>query len=183
MKRQFDPDRLDVAAFAEAAATLSGRDQFSRYARLAAEASSAPAGDTTVNWQAEGQQRAAPGGTGAPWLHLKAETGVPLVCQRCLGPVEVPLIVDRWFRFAVDEATAAAEDEDSDEDVLALGRDFDLRALVEEELLMELPVAPRHEVCPEPVRLSAADEDFDTAQQARPSPFAMLDKLRTRKSQ
>jgi len=180
MKREFDPDRLDVAAFAEAAAGLSGDDALTRYPRLVAEASEPPTGDGIVRWQAQGAQRAAPGATQAPWLHLTVETALPLVCQRCMGAVETPLCVDRWFRFAVDEATAAAEDDASEEDVLVVSREFDLRALVEDELLMSLPVAPRHEVCPEPVQLSAVDEDFQEAQAERPNPFAALARLQGR---
>ena len=61
--------------------------------------------------------------------------------------------------------------------VIAEFRDFDLRALIEDELLMALPVAPRHEVCPEPVRLSVSDEGFEAAQSERPNPFAALLRL------
>lgn len=177
MKREFDPERLDVAAFAEGAAMLSGSDALSRYPRLTAEASERPAADVRVRWHAQGAQRAAPGAAQAPWLHLTADTALPLVCQRCMGTVEAALNVDRWFRFAVDEATAAAEDDASEEDVLVVSREFDLRALIEDELLMSLPVAPRHELCPEPVRLSAVDEDFEAVQAERPNPFAALAKL------
>ena len=60
-------------------------------------------------------------------------------------PVDVPLDVERSFRFVADEATAEALDEECDEDLLALGREFDLRELIEDELLMALPVVPRHE--------------------------------------
>ncbi len=84
------------------------------------------------------------------WLHLRADAVLPLTCQRCLGPVEVALAVDRSFRFVADEELAAAEDELAEEDVLALSRSFDLVELVEDELLMEMPLAPRHEVCPDP---------------------------------
>ena len=31
-----------------------------------------------------------------------------MTCQRCLTTVELPLQVDRWFRFVADEATAEA---------------------------------------------------------------------------
>jgi uncharacterized protein len=34
---------------------------------------------------------------------------------------------DRWFRFVADEATAEAEDEESEEDLLVVSRDFDLQ--------------------------------------------------------
>ena len=50
--------------------------------------------------------------------------------------------------------------------------------LVEDELLMELPVAPMHDVCPEPVKMSAADEDFDSAGGERENPFAVLGRLK-----
>ncbi|MDB5733158.1 MAG: hypothetical protein JWQ03_3053 [Variovorax sp.] len=180
MKRDFVPERLDVAAFAEAATPLEGRDPLQSYSRLAAEASQ-PAENTVVQWEALGAERGDAGDRAAPWLHLRAEATLPLTCQRCLGPVDTALKVDRWFRFAADEATAALEDEDADEDVLALSREFNLRALVEDELLMEIPIAPTHDVCPQPVRLSVADEDFEAPGGVRPNPFAVLDGLRTKK--
>lgn len=182
MKREFDPDRLDLPGFAEASATLVGHDPLTRYRRLMAEAAGPSVELATVDWQALGQLRAGPGATQAPWLHLTADALFPMVCQRCLAPVEVPVDVDRSFRFAPDEATAAAEDESADEDVLVVSSDFDLRGLVEDELLMALPVAPRHEVCPEPVVLSAVDDDFEAAGNARPNPFAALDSLRKPKA-
>ena len=180
MTREFAPGRLDVNGFAEAAATVSGDEPLQTYRRLCAEVA-ALSPDASVRWQAEGAHRDGPDGTPVPWLHLQAQTTVPLVCQRCLAPVEVGLKVDRWFRFAADEATAAAEDEDSDEDVLVSSRDFDLQALIEDELLMEIPVTPRHELCPEPVQLSAADPDFEAAEASRPNPFSVLGALRSRK--
>ena len=180
MSREFIPGRLDVRRFAEAAATLSGEEPLGAYARLSAEMA-APADDARVRWEAVGAGREDAAGHRVPWLHLTASATVPLVCQRCLAPVDVPLQVDRSFRFVGDEDTAAAEDEESEEDVLVASHDFDLHALIEDELLMEIPVTPRHDRCPEPVQLSAADPDFDAAEAARPNPFAVLGKLRSDK--
>ena len=180
MKREFAPERLDVAGFAAAAATLEAADPVPNYVRLAAELAG-PAPDAVVRWEAAGEERAGADGKPAPWLHLEAEAIVPLTCQRCLSPVETPLVVDRWFRFVADEATAEAEDEESEEDLLVVSRDFDLRALIEDELLMEIPVMPVHDVCPVPVRLSSSDEDFKAAEEAKPNPFAVLGALRSRK--
>ncbi|MFT4269330.1 MAG: DUF177 domain-containing protein [Xenophilus sp.] len=174
--KDFDAGRLDVPAFTQAGATLSAEEPLSAFGRLAAE-SAVPDASATVRWQARGETRALPGGAPVPWLHLRASATVPLVCQRCLNPVDTPLQADRWFRFADDEETAALEDEEAEEDVLAGSREFDLHALVEDELLMELPITPRHEACPVPVTLSAADADFD-AEGDRPNPFAALEALR-----
>ena len=180
MKREFAPERLNVPGFTAAAATLEAADPVPNYVRLVAVLA-APAPDAVVRWTASGEKR--PGADGKPvaWMHLEAEAVVPLVCQRCLSPVDTEIFADRWFRFVADEATAEAEDDDSDEDLLVLSRDFDLHTLIEDELLMELPVMPVHDVCPVPVQLSSSDEDFKAAEEAKPNPFAVLDGLRARK--
>lgn len=180
MNREFAPTRLDVAGFAADEGTLTAVDKIETYPRLVSELADA-ADDIAVRWEAHGAQR--PGATGGsvPWLHLVANTAVPLVCQRCLTPVDTELEVDRWFRFVADEATAEAEDDVSEEDLLVTSRDFNLLELVEDELLMEIPVTPVHEICPVPVKLSVADADFEEAEAAKPNPFAVLDALRPRK--
>jgi uncharacterized protein len=76
---------------------------------------------------------------------------------------------------------AAAQDETSEEDVLALSRDFNLFELIEDEVLMSLPLVPRHEVCPVAVKLAVVDPDFESALEDKPKPFAALAKLRTSK--
>ena len=109
MKREFTPARLDVNAFAEAAAMLSAADPLGSYRRLSAELA-VPAPDAAVQWEAQGEDRGGADGSPLAWLHLQASATLPLVCQRCLSPVETTLEIDRWFRFAADEETAAAED-------------------------------------------------------------------------
>jgi len=180
MKREFAPERLNVPGFAAAGATMEAADPVPKYVRLVAELA-APAPDAVVNWTAHGEERPGADGKPVPWLHLEAEAVVPLVCQRCLSPVGTSLTVDRWFRFVANEEVAEAEDEESEEDLLVVSRDFDLHTLIEDELLMEIPVMPAHEVCPTPVRLSSSDEDFKAAEEAKPNPFAVLGALRSRK--
>ena len=180
MVKDFDPRRLDVRRFAEEAATLQGTEQLRAFPRLLAESVQAdPA--LPVHWHARGEmhnpQHVAP----EVWIQLEADTILPLVCQRCLGPVDMPVAVERSFRFVADEATAAAQDDDAEEDLLALSRSFDLLELVEDELLMDLPVAPRHEACPEPVKMSAEDPEFEAAGATRENPFAALGRLKTGK--
>lgn len=111
------------------------------------------------------------------WLHVEAKAEVPQVCQRCLGAFAQPVEVDRWFRFVSDEATADAEDEASEEDVLVMEPRFDLHTLIEDELLLALPLIPMHDICPEPVRMSAGELPEDKAPE-KPHPFAALAGLR-----
>ena len=177
MTKDYTPDRLDIKAFVQAGAHLQGHDVLLKYERLAQEAQGLHP-DLTVNWQVRGELRAVEGQAPESWLHLTVQATQPLLCQRCLTPVDVPLEVDRWFRFVADEATAEALDDDTEEDLLALSREFDLHGLIEDELLMSLPVVPRHGVCPEPVPMKVADEDFEAASAEKPNPFAALAGLR-----
>jgi uncharacterized protein len=181
MKKEFVARRLDVKSFALAATPLSAQDAVASYERLALEARGVLDG-LTVNWTARGELRAAAGGADEVWLHLQAQTRLPLMCQRCMTPVDTDVSSDRWFRFAADEATAAALDDEAEEDVLVLSSEFDLPALVEDELLMALPLVPRHETCPVEVKLAVADAEFETASAVKPSPFAALASLRLDKS-
>jgi uncharacterized protein len=49
-----------------------------------------------------------------------------------------------------------------------------LRELIEDELLMALPVVPRHDECPTSVPLASSDDDFEVASAEKPNPFAAL---------
>jgi uncharacterized protein len=92
--------------------------------------------------------------------------------------MRVPVSVQQAFRFVTDEAIAELEDEDSEEDVLVLSSDMDVWELIEDELIMTVPLVPKHTVCPTQVPMSVADEAFEAAQEARPNPFAALAKLK-----
>lgn len=174
MSKDFKPQRLDVRAFAEEGGELSGSSTVGQHERLATE-TEGRALEQPVAWTARGELRNPRHVHPEIWLHLEAVTLLSLTCQRCLAPVETPVAVDRWFRFVADEVTAQAEDDASEEDVLVLSRQFDLLGLVEDEVLMAMPLVPRHVVCPVP--LPAHKDPLEEAQ-APPHPFAELGKLK-----
>lgn len=176
MEKEFAPTRMDVKALALASGEIAGHDPVSRYERLAQDLlGSGP--DRLIHWTARAEQRTGPDGKPAHWLHLALQTELPMVCQRCLGPVEVPINIDRAFRFVANEEAALAQDDDADEDLLVISREFNLAELIEDELVMDVPLIPRHEVCPTPVKLDVADADFDAAATDKPNPFAALSTL------
>jgi uncharacterized protein len=178
MSKEFAARRLDVKGFAEEGASLQGEEPLRDHARLLAETDGRGA-SSAVTWSVTGELRNPRHVHPEIWLHLQAQSLLPLTCQRCLGPVEVSVAVDRAFRFVPDEDMAAAQDEEAEEDVLALSRTFDLLELIEDELLMELPLAPRHETCPVSVTMAVADEDFEKAATQRENPFAVLGQLKS----
>ena len=176
--RAFVPEKLDLAAFAHDGASLQGEWPAASLERLAESAApEAPAtGWPALTWSLYGEIRKPKAAAAQTWLHVTASAQVAQTCQRCLKPVHETVDVDRWIRFVDTEAEAAALDADSDDDVLALPRHLDARELIEDELLLALPLVPRHEHCPEP--LAHADEVGDAAPDERPNPFAALAALK-----
>jgi uncharacterized protein len=176
--REFDPRRLDVAAFAAAAGELAGELPVEALPRLRS-ATLPPAADSPrpeVRWHVVGERLLLAGAGVQPSLLVEASTEVSLECQRCLQPMRVPLRAERRIFFVDGEDAAAALDADNDDDVLALTPALDLPALLEDELLLALPLVPRHEVCPQPLPRGLADED-PTAVVAD-HPFAALAALK-----
>ena len=177
--KPFDPLHLDVERFARESGALQGAWPLEAFERLTDSQAErqAPAG-RQVQWQAGGQRFERVGAPAEVWLHLGAHATVRLVCQRCLQAMDVPLEIDRSFRFVRHENEAAELDAQVDEDVLVLSRSLDLQELVEDELLLALPLVPRHENCRHPAAGLAETPAADEAAAERPHPFAALAALK-----
>jgi len=170
------PPKLDVRHAATSQLLMEGHDLLSSYERLMLEVQGLAA-ENVLNWTARVDLRPDVAGQPAHWLHLTVTTTLPQICQRCLGPVDVLVQVDREFRFVENEAVAEQQDDECEEDLLVISREFDLATLVEDEVLMALPLVPRHETCPVNVKMAAADDDFETPVE-KPNPFAVLAQLK-----
>ena len=173
-----DPRRLDVGAFAAARSELAGEWPAERLARLS-EATLAP-GDgmarPPVAWRARGERAMLVGAGVHPALAVAADTEVTVECQRCLQPMRLPIHAERRVFFVEGEEAAAALDAESEDDVLALTPSLDLPELIEDELLLALPLVPRHARCPEP--LPRAFVEDDPASDRADNPFAVLAALK-----
>ena len=173
MKQAYAPNNVDIGALALASDQLAGEEPVAGFARLVAEIL-AEGGQELLVWNARFEDRPNVSGLLQPWMHLTLTVSLYLTCQRCLGVVAVPVVVDRSFRFVHSEEVAEVEDEEADEDVLVLDKQFKLRDLIEDEVLMAMPLVPRHEACPGKLTLSAVDPDFEAALHAKPRPFDAL---------
>lgn len=176
-----DPQHLDLLLFARDGLALRGESDLAGWPRLALERhGQAPAAGAVI-WQLQGRAVGQAGASDQIWLDLRADVQLPMQCQRCLTTVLKEVSAERSFRFVADEATAAALDDESEEDILVFSRDFDALALVEDELILALPLVPLHEVCPEVLPMSVADPEFEAAAE-RPNPFGVLAGLKTGRS-
>lgn len=166
-----------MQAFAQEGAPLADITPLQNMERLAQELHGLEAG-LAVNWRAAAELRPHAGGEDAVWLHLQAKAALPLTCQRCMGAVTTELEVDQWYRFVADEDIAMAEDDGSEEDLLVMAPQFDLLAVLEDELLMALPLVPMHDSCPVRQVFSAGEIELPGQEEAKPHPFAALAQLK-----
>lgn len=168
--------RLNIPAFAAEGEPLVGTTLLQNMERLAQESSGLGA-DLTINWQARAELRAGSGPDDDIWLHLAASTWLPLTCQRCMTAVVSAIKVDQWYRFVATEEIAMAEDDESEEDLLVMEPQFDLLAVLEDELIMALPVVPMHEVCPVTPQMQTGEVEAAGSEE-KPNPFAVLAQLK-----
>jgi uncharacterized protein len=78
-------------------------------------------------------------------IEVKANGRLELVCQRCLGPLDVDVDVDVSLELCADlDVIAQAEDE---VDRVLAKPEMSVAGLVEDEILLVLPQVPRHDSC------------------------------------
>ena len=101
------------------------------------------------------------------FLNLSVTSTLQLVCQRCVKPMPFKLCESAHIILFVDEQSLdEAMLSDDDLEGLLLTKELDVRTLVEDQVLMALPFAPRHEDC-DNVALAEVNQD-------KPNPFAVL---------
>ena len=174
--RRFDPRRFDVRSFAADALSIAGEWPLAGLTRLASAAvPESIVGSPPVAWSVRGSRDKLLAAGSQAALTIAANGVLAMQCQRCLQPVDVSLAVDRRLFFVESEDAAAALDTESEDDVLTLEPAIDLQALIEDELLLALPLIPRHDVCPEPLPVST---DVDVVAAPAEHPFAALAALK-----
>lgn len=113
------------------------------------------------------------GGLGSgnrPQLLLQLDGMLSVCCQRCLEGIDYPVKVRSLLEFVDDENNLTQEEiEDDSRDFLPAQSELDIVALIEDEIILNLPSAPRHESCALP----------ETGQgTGKISPFSMLKDVR-----
>lgn len=105
-------------------------------------------------------------GRGRPSLRIKVKGTLMLRCQRCLEAMAFEVDTDETLVLAATLAEIHAEPADSHApDRVVAGKEMAVRELIEDELILAVPYAPRHEDC-EPAGAAERSEKV--------SPFAGL---------
>jgi len=170
---------IDTDAFARGGSTLSGRWPAARLPRLLDMLLDE---QPLVRWSLEGERTRRADGGADSHLALAFEAQLRVRCVRCLEAVEVEVRERRHYRTVVSESVAEREDPQSEDvDLLVASARLDVLELLEDEVIMALPLAPRHLHCAAPatgVAAGAASMPDAPDEAQRPNPFAALAHLR-----
>lgn len=164
------PVHIDPIRMAETRRLLEGRIALAEMARLSGSLLDSE-GEVTVSLEFGVDSE------GMRFMRGRIQAEVSLECQRCLETMRYP--VDSEFSLALVRSTAEAEALPSHyEPLLVEGEPLFLRDIIEDELLLALPIVPMH--APEECSVgSSADEARkDTGATKKESPFAVLADLK-----
>ena len=94
-------------------------------------------------------------------LRLVIDGTLLLQCQRCLANVRLPVQVNSVLQLiSAGEDWPDEELMDDDMDAIDASEVLDIVGLVENEVLLALPLAPRHEQCELPGEFGAAENEY-----------------------
>ncbi|MCX8003667.1 MAG: DUF177 domain-containing protein [Burkholderiaceae bacterium] len=156
---------VDVYELAQRAAAVEGTLSLAAAMRLRGALRHA---DGALAFRLHGMRDA----RGRPGAVLTLRGALPLVCDRCLQPLDVELDHRAAFFFVRTEAELARLPVTDDAEEPLLGsRHFDVLALVEDEAILCLPISPRHAQC-------APIGEAPAAREGGERPFAALARLR-----
>jgi uncharacterized protein len=132
---------IDGFEFASAGATQQGVWPLSDFPRLR-DVLATDAGEVAYRISGVRDER------GRPGLRLEVSGTLALRCQRCLEPMRFEVQTDETLVLAATLAEIHAEPADAHApDRVVAGKEMALRELIEDELILAVPYAPRHEDC------------------------------------
>ena len=166
--------RFDAFKMAAEGDSLAGEFDASTLARVV-DRLAPGAGPAPIAWRIAGDHDAFQ----RPMLSVTIEGSLPLQCQRCLQPLAAPIAQQTGLLLAHDETELGLLDAEEAEVVLAAAP-LDARTLIEDEVLLSLPFAPRHAEGQCPAGAGSVGETPEAAGARRTSPFAPLAGLKKR---
>jgi len=100
---------------------------------------------------------------GKPCLRLEISGLLQFVCQRCLEPMPHKVAVS--VELVLSENSREIEEADDEVDRVLATAEMDVAQLIEDEVILSLPIVPRHENC---AGVAVAEREV------RESPFGVL---------
>lgn len=123
---------------------------------------------------------------GIGYIDMRVQTRLPLICQRSLERFEFPLRIEQRLGLIASERDEAALPEGYEPVLLDGSADIDMAALIEDELILALPLVPLKEGLGdddvEPQIWSTGEPDEEPEAEEAKHPFASLASLKQHRS-
>lgn len=131
---------------------------------------SEPLEQDSVTYSLRGER----GADGRFGLRLGIKGWLQLTCQRCLGPMDYNIASESWFVLVSSEAELPEDETDDEVDYLVASDELDVEALVREEILLAMPLAPKHDEGP-------CADTLEKRVSHKGNPFKVLEGLKGKK--
>lgn len=120
--------------------------------------------------------------TGTPYMQGHFETTLSLICERCLGELTWPVTINSLLALIKHERLVESLADHYEPWVIDDSNFVDPATVVEDELILALPLVPRHDYdcLPEEAWFSG-DKEIEDKPEKPASPFAGLSALKSKK--
>lgn len=142
-----NPFVVDAFEFCRVKERREGERPVAELSRLSEELANTSG---SVHWVVQGGTHA----QGYSMLTMSVQATVQLMCQRCLTPYALEVDSEMMLVLAKSEDAADELEEklaDEEVDVIVGSKAMNIIDLIEDEVLLAIPLSPRHEVCPDQV--------------------------------
>lgn len=166
--------KIDLSKWSEQEFKWSGNLSINYFTRICAELLDKPHDDLKFDCQLKRVSNVL-------WLTFNADGTFWMECQRCLQPVAIQLNKSHEIALLEAESQVSALDEEDDylmlDELVAMDQKkqlLDLSMLIEDELLLDLPIAPKHVDCE-----MAVKQVGEIIEEEPENPFAALAGLKS----
>lgn len=161
------PATIDPYLLAEKGAQLCGALPVRRLRRLA-EHCLDDRGEVGIDLQFERS-----GARGLCLMHGALTATLHVACQRCLQAMDLHLATEPWL--VLRRAEGATEESTGEDESLVVDKAIALSELVEDELLLAMPMIPMHTLAECPARSAVSGSGISAGvRKAKANPFSVL---------
>jgi uncharacterized protein len=173
--RQQLPKEIDPFRFANNGRQLEGELALANMSRLG-ESLHDKEGVVQVSMQFEVDQ------TGTPYMQGHFATTLSLTCERCMQELKFPVELDSLLGLVKHEKLITSLAEQYEPWVIDDSELVDPATVVEDELILALPLVPKHDYdCLPEEAWFAGDKEIEENPEKPESPFAVLSALKSKK--
>ena len=167
------PKEIDPFRYAQSGLKLAGELQVSKMPRLSG-ALHHDDGVVSVEMHFDVDE------TGTPYLRAKFTASLTLICERCMEAMLLPVTAECLLAIVQNEHKIEGLAEQYEPWLIDSNEPVKISSLVEDELILALPLVPRHDFDCLPAEAWQSGEEEVEVEEKPISPFAVLSALKSK---